>query len=41
MIDGYKVSAGSAIVFMTRHAQRDQAVFADPDEFVPDRWKHA
>ena len=37
-IDGYHIPAGHAVVFMTQHAQRDPAVFKDPDTFMPSRW---
>ena len=39
-IGGYKVQSGSAVVYMTRHAQRDPKVFEDPDTFDPNRWNN-
>ena len=39
-IGGYKVQSGCAVVYMTRHAQRDPEVFEDPDTFDPNRWNN-
>ena len=39
-IGGYKVQSGSAVVYMTRHAQRDPEVFEDPETFDPNRWNN-
>ena len=37
-IGGCKVQSGCAVVYMTRHAQRDPEVFQNPDVFDPERW---
>ncbi len=37
-ICGHRVQPGCAVVYMTRHAQRDPEVFSDPDSFDPERW---
>nr|KAG5704093.1 hypothetical protein BaRGS_017597 [Batillaria attramentaria] len=38
IVDGYKVPAGHAVVFMTYPAQRDPQVYIEPDQFNYRRW---
>ncbi|XP_076461877.1 putative cytochrome P450 120 [Babylonia areolata] len=38
MVDGYRVPAGYAVVYMTAEAHRDPAVFKDPQTFQYQRW---
>lgn len=37
-VEGYRLPADYAVVYMTYGAQRDPAVFENPDEFIPERW---
>ncbi|WAR20838.1 C87A3-like protein [Mya arenaria] len=37
---GFRFPAGHGVLYMTYTAQRDRAVFEDPDTFNPDRWTH-
>ena len=39
VIDGYKIPADYAVVYMTGAAHRDPTVFADPHSFNHDRWR--
>ncbi|PIK35446.1 putative cytochrome P450 90A1-like [Apostichopus japonicus] len=38
VLDGYRIPKGHVIVYISRAAQRDPAVFLDPDSFKPQRW---
>ena len=38
VVEGYKLPADYAVVFMTYGAQRDPEVFKNPDDFIPQRW---
>lgn len=39
-VEGFHVPKGHAIIYLTRHAQRDPKIFDDPDEFKPERWEN-
>ncbi|KAL4231369.1 hypothetical protein ACF0H5_008948 [Mactra antiquata] len=38
MLDGYKLSSGHAMLYLTYLAHRDPDIFDHPDEFIPLRW---
>ncbi len=40
VLRNFMIPRGYAVVYMIHHAQRDPAVFEDPDVFTPQRWKH-
>ena len=38
IVEGYRLPADCAIVYMTYGAQRDPDIFQNPDDFIPERW---
>ena len=39
-IAGYRIPEGMSVVYCAYLANRDQAVFSEPDSFKPERWSH-
>ena len=37
---GYSIPKGYMVAYISRCANRDAAVFSDPDQFKPERWRN-